>query len=48
LQLLGLVRIELRRGYTPWTFSYTSISQYFVINSFNLRRNSSEFHTLLP
>ena len=26
LQLLGLVRIELRRGYTPWTFSYTSIS----------------------
>lgn len=26
LQLLGLVLIELRRGDTPWTFSYTSIS----------------------
>jgi hypothetical protein len=26
LQLPGLVFIELRRGYPPWTFSYTSIS----------------------
>lgn len=26
LQLLGLIFIELRRGNTPWTFSYTSIS----------------------
>ena len=26
LQLLGLILIELRRGNTPWTFSYTSIS----------------------
>lgn len=26
LQLPGLVLVELRRGYTPWTFSYTSIS----------------------
>lgn len=26
LQLLVFVCIELRRGYTPWTFSYTSIS----------------------
>lgn len=26
LQLFALVRIELRRGYTSWTFSYTSIS----------------------
>jgi hypothetical protein len=25
LQLLMFVRIELRRGFTPWTFSYTSI-----------------------
>ena len=27
LQLLGLIRIELRRGRTLWTFSYTSISR---------------------
>lgn len=27
LQLLGLVRIELRRGLPLWTFSYTSISR---------------------
>ena len=27
LQLLGLVRIELRRGLTLWTFPYTSISR---------------------
>lgn len=26
LQLSGLVLVELRRGYTPWTFPYTSIS----------------------
>ena len=26
LQLLGLIRIELRRGYSPWTFSYSLIS----------------------
>ena len=26
LQLPGLVLVELRRGHTPWTFSYTSIS----------------------
>lgn len=27
LQLLGLILIELRRGFTLWTFSYTSISR---------------------
>lgn len=27
LQLLGLIRIELRRGFPLWTFSYTSISR---------------------
>ena len=27
LQLLGLIRIELRRGLTLWTFPYTSISR---------------------
>ena len=26
LQLLGLIRIELRRGYSPWAFSYSLIS----------------------
>ncbi|MDR0686709.1 MAG: hypothetical protein LBF79_04565, partial [Dysgonamonadaceae bacterium] len=26
LQLIALVGIELRRGLSPWTFSYTSIS----------------------
>ena len=26
LQLLGLVFVELRRGYSPWAFSYTLIS----------------------
>ena len=26
LQLLGLMRIELRRGYSPWAFSYSLIS----------------------
>ena len=27
MQLLGLVRIELRRGFPLWTFPYTSVSR---------------------